>query len=116
MSIFDRLQKTESGKFATAIVATPATDAAQKAVKIAEIATIAVANTDNSFFKESAGQTAPLSEIDLDALYEHFTERAAIAEYDGGLDRETAERQALVAVIERVFAGGTRTEAPPWVN
>jgi len=54
-------------------------------------------------------------EIDLAASYEFFVERAAIMEYDGGLDRETAERQALVSVIKRVFAGGTRTEAS-WKN
>jgi len=52
--------------------------------------------------------------IDLEALYEHFTERAGIMEYDGGLDREIAERQALVAVIEKVFAKEPRRLS--WIN
>lgn len=32
---------------------------------------------------------------------EHFEERAAIMEYDGGLAREEAERLALVEVVAR---------------
>lgn len=30
---------------------------------------------------------------------EHFEERAAIMEFDGGLSREEAEREALAAVL-----------------
>jgi len=37
--------------------------------------------------------------IDIEALYETFNERAAIAECDGGLSREEAERLVLMYVM-----------------
>jgi len=42
-------------------------------------------------------------EIDLDALYEHFSERAAIMEFDGGLSRECAERAAFEIVPGKYY-------------
>ena len=38
--------------------------------------------------------------LDIEALYETFTERAAIMEYDGGLGHLDAEREAFIAVIK----------------
>jgi len=38
--------------------------------------------------------------FDIDAVYEQFTERAAIHEYDGGLSREDAERMALAYILQ----------------
>ena len=57
---------------------------------------------------------AKLNKVDAQAIFEFFTERAGIMEYDGGLDREIAERQALVAVIEKVFAKEPRRLS--WIN
>ena len=46
-----------------------------------------------------------------DAL-EHFEERAAIAEWDGGLPREEAERLALAEVAARWGEGVALRVAP----
>ena len=48
----------------------------------------------------SSCQPTQLPPLDLESLYEQFTERAAIAEYDGGLSREDAERMALDYILK----------------
>src|SRR5690348_13871866 len=50
---------------------------------------------------ESLGDIRKLSEADQ----EYFHERAAIREFDGGMDHETAERIAI-ADVERHLGGG----------
>jgi hypothetical protein len=40
-------------------------------------------------------------DLPLRALLEEFEERAAIMEFDGGLNRQDAEREAALAVIGR---------------
>jgi hypothetical protein len=37
-----------------------------------------------------------------------YEERAAILEYDGGLSREQADKQALSEILERIAKGGQR--------
>ena len=44
----------------------------------------------------------------LENLKEAFEERAAIMEFDGGLSRREAERQAFAIVYGAQGAGGTR--------
>jgi len=42
-----------------------------------------------------------IDDLPMDRRYE-FEERAAILEYDGGLCREAADRQALVEILNRM--------------
>ncbi len=42
-----------------------------------------------------------IEHFDHQGLRYELEERAAILEYDGGLDRETAERQAVKEIFER---------------
>ena len=51
----------------------------------------------------------PDSPPDLDDYLALFYERAAIGEYDGGLSRTAAERQALGEILAVVAAQGVRT-------
>ena len=61
---------------------------------VATVATVAVANKKN--------EKSHVSEkLDSEMAFELFSERAAIQEYDGGLDRLEAERQAFYWVWER---------------
>ena len=72
-------------KVATAIPATDATEEGKMAGTVARIATVAVAS--------------PPSPETFDR--EAFEERAAIMEFDGGLSRDEAEREAWAAVLHR---------------
>ena len=45
----------------------------------------------------------PQPAFDLELLYEQFTERAAIHEFDGNLDREAAERMTLAHVLQTTY-------------
>jgi hypothetical protein len=65
---------------------------------------------------ESTERTGPVtvsvphnSPLTLDDYLCSFYERAAISEYDGGLSRTEAERQALGEVLAIVAAQGVRT-------
>ena len=86
MSFGDWLKKADSGESATATPATTATVQPESRPSVAKVATVAVANASDS---ESAG------------LREAFEERAAIMEFDGGLNRKAAERNALTIVYCR---------------
>ena len=94
MTLAALIRKRESGKPATAIPATAATEEGRKVGTVARIATVAVANESREPGKPSCPITAEA--IDADAR-EFFEERAAIAEYDGGLSREEAEAKAREA-------------------
>ncbi len=50
--------------------------------------------------------------IDLETAHERFQERAAIMEFDGGLDRPEAERLALADVLAQFGPDGGKTDAP----
>jgi hypothetical protein len=58
-------------------------------------------NINLSLMKQLA--TAPLDTLSNDWT-EEFEERAAILEYDGGLDRFSAEKQAYREILQRVEA------------
>ncbi len=82
--------KSEPAKFATAIPATSATPRAESVRTVASVATVAVAKSESEKpEKVGAGDTA-MEPIDREA----WEERAAIAEYDGGLIRADAETLA----------------------
>ena len=51
-------------------------------------------------------------QFDLESLYEQFTERAAIMEFDGNLPREDAERQALEYVLKMACQFGNQGSHP----
>jgi|GEM_PF-1537851 len=53
--------------------------------------------------------------VDLLALVEQWSERAAIMEYDGGLAREDAERLALVDMLDKPSSPEYLTEEPGWL-
>jgi len=55
------------------------------------------------------GEISCPSELPMNWRIE-FEERAAILEYDGGLTREEAERQALQEINERIKADTKRLE------
>ena len=94
MTLAALIRKRESGKSATAIPATAATEEGRKAGTVARIATVAVANESGEPGKPACPATEEA--INADAL-EFFEERAAIAEYDGGLTRDEAEEAAREA-------------------
>src|SRR5437879_4599497 len=48
----------------------------------------------------SNGSTSPTRLLELEAAWEDFEERAAIMEFDGGLSRDEAEREAWALVSE----------------
>jgi hypothetical protein len=49
----------------------------------------------------SNGSTSPPSLLEIESAREEFEERAAIMEFDGGLSRDDAEREAWALVSER---------------
>jgi hypothetical protein len=49
----------------------------------------------------SNGSTSPTRLLELEAAWEDFEERAAIMEFDGGLSRDVAEREAWALVSKR---------------
>ena len=49
----------------------------------------------------SNGSTSPSRLLELEAAWEDFEERAAIMEFDGGLSRDDAEREAWALVSKR---------------
>jgi hypothetical protein len=49
----------------------------------------------------SNGSTSPSHLLELESAWEDFEERAAIMEFDGGLSRDDAEREAWALVSER---------------
>ena len=82
MSLLDLIRRNRTADVATAIPATDATEQEWPKGSVAGIATVAVASSQQAF--------------DHDA----FEERAAIMEYDGGLERADAERLALLLVLQ----------------
>jgi len=83
MSLAGLLKKGSLRGFATATPATPATDKPLIPPSVATVATVAVASALDRATKEAQ----PLDR-------EAWPERAAIAEYDGGLSRQDAEALA----------------------
>jgi hypothetical protein len=51
----------------------------------------------------SNGSTSPSRLLELEAAWEDFEERAAIMEFDGGLSRDEAEREAWTLVSKRYW-------------
>ena len=51
----------------------------------------------------SNGSTSPSRLLELEAAWEDFEERAAIMEFDGGLSRDEAEREAWALVSKRYW-------------
>ena len=47
----------------------------------------------------SNGSTAPIQVLEIESMQEEFEERAAIMEFDGGLNRDEAERAAWALVM-----------------
>ena len=98
MTLADLIRKKSSGQVATAILAIPAIPVEQSKESaggtVATIATIAIANPGEAKTKHS-------DLADAHAAREAFEERAAIREYDGGFDRQEAERLSI-ADLERV--------------
>lgn len=83
MSLASLLKKGGLSGCATAIPATFATDAPKQLPKVARVATVAVATAT-----EQAANNPPATDR------EAWEERAAIAQYDGGLSRQDAEALA----------------------
>jgi hypothetical protein len=50
----------------------------------------------------SNGSTSPSHLLELEAASEDFEERAAIMEFDGGLSRDEAEREAW-ALVSKLY-------------
>ena len=100
MILADLIRKKSSGQVATAIPAIPAIPVEQSkgsAATVATIATIAIANPREAKTKHSDLANAH-------AAREAFEERAAIREYDGGFNRQEAERLAHDDLRARVGA------------
>lgn len=101
MSLLSNLREKRAERFATATPATIATPSGERGRTVASVATVTVA-------KLTEGQTAPRPPVgagdtpsiaaNADAVtpfdLESFEERAAIAEFAGGLDRGAAESLA----------------------
>jgi hypothetical protein len=51
----------------------------------------------------SNGSTSPSRLLELEAAWEAYEERAAIMEFDGGLSRDEAEREAWALVSKRYW-------------
>lgn len=86
MSFADWLRNADTRESATATPATLATVQPQNSTSVASVATVAVAKASDS---------------ELSNLREAFEERAAIMEFDGGLNRKAAQRKALAIVYCR---------------
>jgi len=87
MSLLSTLRmKKQFRKAATLTLATPATDKGVQGPTVAKVATVTVASL--KLPKLSAANDPSESEREL------IEERAAIMEYDGGMDRAKAERLA----------------------
>ena len=97
MILADLIRKKSSGQVATAIPAIPAIPVEQSKGSAATVATIAIANPREAKTKHSDLANAH-------AAREAFEERAAIREYDGGFNRQEAERLAHDDLRARVGA------------
>lgn len=84
--------KSVSVKFATATPATGATLEGEKRLTVANVATVAVANPPR--VKTATPATVANDAEAFDC--EYFVERAAVREFDGGYDRQEAERLAMI--------------------
>lgn len=92
MSLLSALRlKKQSREVATATLATPATDGGCEVPSVASVATVTVASPKNQKHK-AANDPGDLEEL-AQELYE---ERAAIMEFDGGMERTQAEHMALL--------------------
>ena len=69
--------------------------------------TAVMAVPDQGLWKKSAasigsnGSTSPSHLLESESVWEEFEERAAIMEFDGGLSRDDAEREAWALVSKR---------------
>lgn len=95
MDIFNRLQKIASENVANAKAAKAANCTDQNGAGLAQLAGLALATSKTPKI-DSCKQTPG---VDIEAAYEMFCERAAIAEFDGKLPREDAERLAFQIVL-----------------
>ena len=96
------IRKRQTRKAATAIPAISATQQKEGTGTVARIATVALANTAD--LKTVIATTSDISSNALaagpsDLAKEAFDERAAIMEFDGQLDRESAEQCAHAIVF-----------------
>jgi|GEM_PF-3588616 len=70
--------------------------------------TAVMAVPDQGLWEKSAasigsnGSTSPSRLLELEAAWEDFEERAAIMEFDGGLSRDDAEREAW-ALVSKLY-------------
>jgi hypothetical protein len=92
MTLSALIRKSATVKVATAIPAISATQPGEVSETVARIATVAVANpTERKTANDAANPNALAAEpFDPEA----WEERAAIAEFDGGMTRQDAERLA----------------------
>ena len=97
------IEKGGLRKLATATAATVATQTGINAGTVAEIATVAVANPEREYADchKPDRHYSTATDLTVADSWASILERAAIMEFDGGLDRDTASYRAFMLWFKR---------------